>query len=180
MARARSSLREPLGEVEDDAGEEAGFGDAEEEACGVELPGGTDEEHGDGDDSPGDHDAGEPATGSEAIEEQVRGDLAGGVAEEEETCAEAVDGGAEVEIAVHLQRGEADVDAVHVGCAVAQGDERDEVAGRFAHGGCADGCVSADGWFVGHGGRGRGHWFPPRRRCSGLLELGEYTYLMCM
>ena len=128
-------------EVEDDAGEESGFGDAQEEARGVELPWGADEEHEDGDDSPGDHDAGEPAAGSEAIEEQVRGDFAGGVAEEEEACAESVDGGAEVKIAVHLERGKADVDAVHVGCAVAEGDEWDQVAGRFAHGGCADGCV---------------------------------------
>ncbi len=134
---------EPMREVEDDAGKEAGFGDAEEEARGVELPGGADEEHGHGEDSPGDHDAGEPAAGSEAVEEQVRGNLAGGVAEEEEAGAEAVDGGAEVEVAVHLEPGEADVDAVHVGCAVAEGDEGDEALGGFAHGGCADGC--ADG-----------------------------------
>ena len=95
--------------------------------------------------APGDHDAGEPAARSEAVEQKVRGDLAGGVAEEEEARAEAVDGGAEVQVAVHLEGGEADVDAIHVGGAVAEGDEGNEAQGSFAHGGAADGCVCGEG-----------------------------------
>ncbi len=133
--------REPLHEVEDDSGEEAGLGHAEEEAHGVELRWSADEEHADGEQAPGDHDAGEPAACAEAIEQEVGGNLAGGVAEEEEAGAEAVGGGAEVQIAIHLERGEADVDAIHVGGAVSEGDEGDEAQRGFAHGGCADGCV---------------------------------------
>ena len=147
---------EPLHEVEDDAGEEAGFGHAEEEASGVELERRSDEHHAHGEQAPGDHDAGEPAARSEAVEQQVGGDLAGGVAEEEEAGAEAVDGGAEVQVAVHLECGEADVDAVHVGDAVAERDEGDETPGGFA------GCRAADGVLcdrVGWDGRRWcGHW----------------------
>jgi hypothetical protein len=50
---------------------------------------------------------------------QVGGDFAGCVADEEYARAHAEDSVAEVEIDVHLQGCEADVDAVHVGDAVA-------------------------------------------------------------
>ena len=133
---------EPLREVIDDAGEEASLCHAEEEAHGVELRRGADEEHADGDDSPGEHDAGQPAAGTEADEEEVRRDLAEGVAEEEDACAEAVHGGGEVEVAVHEGGGEADVDAIHVRGTVAEGDERDEAAGGLAEGRCSYLCRS--------------------------------------
>ena len=50
--------REPLHEIEDDSGEESCLRHAEEEAGDVELHGRADEEHADGDEAPGEHDAG--------------------------------------------------------------------------------------------------------------------------
>ena len=66
----------------------------------------------------------EPAAGAEAVECEVGWDFADGVAEEEDSGAEAIDCAAEVQGLVHLEGGEADVGAVHVGAAVAEGDER--------------------------------------------------------
>ena len=108
------------------------------------------------DDSPGDHDAGQPAACSEAVEEEIRGDLAGGVADEEEARAEAIDGVREVQVAVHLECGEGDVDAVHVGDAVAKADERDQPPGGFAKGVGGDLCFVWGGGGVGGGWHGEG------------------------
>ena len=156
---------EPLHEIEEDSGEEAGLGHAEEEADYVELERSADEDHSHGNEAPGEHDPGEPAARAEAVEQEVGGDLACGVAEEEEAGAEAVDGGGEVQVAVHLQRGEADVDAVHVGGAVAEGDEGDETPGGLAQGGGGDG-VFVDG-------RGRRLFRHGRRPQSGGM-FGRY------
>ena len=116
--------REPLHEVEDDSREEACLCHAEEEAGDVELHGCADEEHADGDEAPGEHDAGEPAAGAETVEREVGRHFTDGVAEEEDASAEAVDRAAEVQGLVHLQGREGDIGAVHVGAAVAECDER--------------------------------------------------------
>ena len=147
MARARRWRRVPLQDVEDDSGEEAGFRHAQQKAGGVELHRRADEHHRHGDDAPGDHNAGEPAARAEAVEQEVGGDLAGGVAEEEEARAEAIDGVGEVKIGVHLELGVADVDAIHVGDAVAERDERNQPPSGFAEGGAGDGIDGCWGEF---------------------------------
>ena len=63
--------REPLHEIEDDSGKKAGLGHAKQKTHGVKLRRCADEEHGHGEDPPCDHDAGEPAACSEAIEQEV-------------------------------------------------------------------------------------------------------------
>ncbi len=60
--------RKPVGEVEDDPREKARFGDTEEEAKEVKGEGTLAEGHEGGDDSPADHDAGDPEAGSGALE----------------------------------------------------------------------------------------------------------------
>jgi hypothetical protein len=75
--------RIPLQDVEDDSGEKAGFRHAQQKTGGVELHRRADEHHRHGDNAPGDHNAGEPAAGAKAVEQEVGGDLAGGIAEEE-------------------------------------------------------------------------------------------------
>src|ERR1035437_616471 len=123
--RAGSHVRRiPLPQVEDDSWKEAGFGHAQEEAGDVELHRGADEHHSHRNHAPRDHDAAEPFPRTEAVEHEVGWYLAGRVAEEEEARAEAVNSVREVKVAVHLQRGVTDVDAVHVSRAVAQSDER--------------------------------------------------------
>ena len=125
--RARSVLRRiPVAEVIDDAGQEAGFGDAEQEAQHVEARSAPHEHHRDRQDAPRDHDARDPAARADAHEDQVARHLEQRVADEEDAGAEAVDGGAEAEVGVHLQRREADVDAVEPGDDVEQQQERQE------------------------------------------------------
>ncbi len=59
----------PVGEVEDDPREKAGFGDTKEKAKEIEREGALAEGHEGGDDSPTDHNAGDPETGSGALED---------------------------------------------------------------------------------------------------------------
>ena len=68
-----------------------------------------------GDESPADHDAGNPAPRAEAFEEEVAGHFEQEVADEEDTGAPAVDGGGEAEVAVHVECGETNVHAVDEG-----------------------------------------------------------------
>ena len=111
--------REPVGEVEDHAGEESGFGNAQQQACGVELHGCADQRGERGDDAPGDDDAADPDARADLVQHDVAGDFEGEVAEEEDAGADSVDAVAELEVAQHLELGEAYVDAVDVGDDVA-------------------------------------------------------------
>ena len=107
---------EPVGEVEDHAGEEAGFGDAEQAGAWCRTrPGRADERGAAGDDAPGDEDAADPDARADLVQDEVAGDFEEEVAEEEDAGAEAVDALRELEVAEHLQLGEADVDAIDVG-----------------------------------------------------------------
>ncbi len=80
---------EPVGQVEDHAREEAGLGDAQQEAQADERPGPLHEGHGGGDQPPGRHDPGDPEPRPEALQHQVAGDLHQEVAEEEDPRAPA-------------------------------------------------------------------------------------------
>src|SRR5262249_36202987 len=75
------------------------------------------------DESPADHDPRDPEARAHAFEDQVARHLEGEVAEEEDPRAEAVDGLAEAEVLLHLERGEADVHAVEEGDDVEQQGE---------------------------------------------------------
>ena len=61
--------RKPVGEVKDDPRKKAGFGNTEEEAKKVKGEGALAEGHEGGDESPADHDAGDPEAGSGALED---------------------------------------------------------------------------------------------------------------
>ena len=74
---------------------------------------------------------------SHTIQQQVGGNLAGGIAYEKEAGAKAVDRRAEMQIAVHLQSSKADVHTVHVGDAVAESNQRDQPPTGFAQRGAA-------------------------------------------
>jgi hypothetical protein len=130
MERARSSAGEPLCEIEDDAGEEAGLCHAKQEAHDVELHG----QHGDGQQSPGEHDAGQPAARAKADQHEVGEDFEDSVADKEEPGTEAADGRAEVQVAIHLQCGEADVGAVDIRDAISDGEQRQQVHGGLVQG----------------------------------------------
>ena len=117
---------EPEGEIEDHAGEETGFSDAEQETHKGEAGPAADEHHRRSDEAPGDHDAGDPMPWTESGKGEVAGQVKGRGAQEEEAGAEAVDGVSEVQVVLHFERGEADVDAVEVRKNVEEEDVRDQ------------------------------------------------------
>ena len=142
--------REPVREVEDHAGEEARLGGAEEETEGVEARHAAHEHHGRRDDAPGDHDARHPHARAHPVHDQVARHLEEEVADEEDARAEAVDGVREAQVLPHLERREADVDAVEVGDHVEDEHEGDQAAGHLRQDGRGEGRV------VVVGGRQRG------------------------
>src|SRR5216684_1146441 len=67
------------------------------------------------DDTPRNHDSADPDTRADPPQHEIAGYLEYEIADEEDAGAEAEGGGAQPELAVHLERGETDVDAVEVG-----------------------------------------------------------------
>src|SRR4029077_12289606 len=88
----------PVREVYQDAGREAGFGDAEKKARPVKLPGRVNERRQGGNQSPGDHDACDPAARAPALRNERPGNLQQDVSEEKHARAKTKHAVAEVEI----------------------------------------------------------------------------------
>ena len=99
----------PMGKINDDSREEAGFGDAEQQPQSVKLrdrPEITQQRRaeqtsGGRDQAPGDHDAGDPFASAPAFYNQAAWDIEQEIAEEENAPAEANYGIAEVEVFLH-------------------------------------------------------------------------------
>ena len=91
-----------------------------------------------GDDTPADHDPGNPDPRPDLLEDHIAGDLEQEVADEEDAGAEAVDRIAEVEVDSHPQLGEADVDSVQVGRDVAEEQQGDQAPSNPAVDCCFD------------------------------------------
>jgi hypothetical protein len=138
--------RNPVGEIQHHAGEEARLGDPEHDARDVERRDAGHEHRRHRHESPDDHDPGDPQPRPDALEQQVARDLEQAVAEEEEPGADAVRGVAQMQVALQRRGGEPDVHAVDVGDDVADEREGDEPP-------CDAG---QDAWLVGGGERGRG------------------------
>ena len=119
---------EPIGEIKDDAGEEARFSHAEQEAHHVEARLAADQGHGGGDDAPAYHDAGDPDACTEMLEREVARDLEQEIAGEEDAGAGAEHRRREAEILVHGECGEADIHPVEEIHRVAENQERQEAA----------------------------------------------------
>ena len=107
-------IAEPVRQVDDDAGEEAGLRDAEEETDPVELLGRVDEPAERGERTPHDEAQRDELARAPQLGDERRGNLQKEIPDEEDAGAEAEDGVREAEVAGHLQRGVADVDAVQV------------------------------------------------------------------
>ena len=118
--------RVPEGEIENDAGEEPGFGDAEQEAQHVERRLAAREHHRRRDESPEHHDARDPHARTDALQQQVARHFEEEVADEEHARADPVGGVRQAEVGLHLQPREPDVDAIQVGEDVAQEQERQQ------------------------------------------------------
>src|SRR5271170_2298146 len=118
--------REPAREAKDDAREESGLGYSQEETEEIEAGRGMDERHRRGDDSPGDHDDGDPAARAKAEQDQVSRNFKESVADEEEACSGSVDCSGKSQIASHGECSEAEVNAIEIGADVEQEEKRDE------------------------------------------------------
>jgi hypothetical protein len=86
LARSRAE-----GEIENDAGEEAGFRHPEQETHDVETRLAGDERHGGRDQPPADHNAGDPDPRAEALKRKIARDLEQNVAREEDAGADPED-----------------------------------------------------------------------------------------
>lgn len=73
-----------------------------------------DEGHASGDQAPGQHDAGQPDSRADFLQEDVGGDFEQRVTDEEQPGAEAVGGSADAQVMFHVGADEADVHAVDV------------------------------------------------------------------
>ncbi|MNF89801.1 hypothetical protein D3C84_723390 [compost metagenome] len=111
---APSMSRKPKGEIEHDAREKACFGNTQEESRDVELHRRLHQRGRRRNQRPGDHDASDPASRSDPVQDHVAGHFSEEVANEEHTGAQAIHRVAEGQIVEHGQLGEADVDPVQV------------------------------------------------------------------
>nr|GEU28571.1 hypothetical protein [Tanacetum cinerariifolium] len=131
--------REPVGKIQHHAREEARFGHAREKAQHVERRGRGHHQHHCRQRAPGHHHDGNPAPRAQLMQDQVAGNAAQHVADEEDAGAQAVHGVAQVERVQHFQLGETDVDAVQVVEEIADENKRDQVPGGFFIGAFEDG-----------------------------------------
>src|SRR5580692_1298783 len=83
--------------------EKSGFGGAEKEPHGVELARSMDESHKDRDDSPRDHDAGDPPPGTPTLDDERSGNFEHHVTDEKHSRAQAKDPVAESQVMGHFQ-----------------------------------------------------------------------------
>src|ERR1019366_5629742 len=87
---------------------------------------GGDECHGARQDSPAQHDTGDPFAGAESFEQQVGGHLEDEIRDEEDAGAEAERGLRQAKILVHRECGKAHIYPVQIGDEVADDEERYE------------------------------------------------------
>jgi len=153
--------REPVGDVEDHAREEAGFRDAEQEAEHQERRRPGDQRAGRRHKPPADHDPRDPRARAEPLQREVARHFEEEIAEKENPGAEPVGLGVDADRLVHLQRSKSDVDPVDVANDIggeqkrhqappdaAHGDGLDRLDGRREHD-CVPGVVCSPCWHSG-------------------------------
>ena len=101
-----------MGQVDDDSGEEAGFGGAKEKSHPVKVGLVLDEAHDDGQDAPRDHDAGNPQACAPDLHEKAPWHLEQEITNEEDARPGAKVIFGNVEVLFHLRERVPDIDAV--------------------------------------------------------------------
>ena len=91
-----------------------------------------DERHAGGDEGPGHHNPGEPQSRADLVQDDIARHLEQHIAEKEDAGPKAVDGLAECKLVLHLQLGEADIDAIEIGGEVAKEEKRDQAPSDLA------------------------------------------------
>ena len=113
--RGAAVVGEPVGQIQDDAGIEAGLEHAEQEAQRIEHRRRRHVHHRDRGQAPADGDAHDGLARADLLQQQVARHLEEEIAEEEDAGAEAVDRLAPFQVVEHRQLDEADVDAIDPG-----------------------------------------------------------------
>lgn len=124
--------REPVGQVQDNAGEKARLGYPKEETKNVEGGGVVAEGHQGGDDSPADHDAGDPESGSRAVENEVGRDFKNKVTDKKYSCSCSKHGIGEPGNLAHREFGKANVDTVDISQDVTGEEDGNESEGDLS------------------------------------------------
>ena len=124
--------REPVGQIQDDTGKKARLSCTKKKTENVEGGGVVAEGHQGGDDSPADHDTGDPDSGSRAVENEVGRDFENKVTDEKDTRTCSKHGIGEPGDLVHRQFGEAYVDPVDISQDVTGEKDGDESEGDLA------------------------------------------------
>jgi hypothetical protein len=136
--------REPVGEIEHNAGEEPSLGSAEEEPDDAErrrvadagpLREVTHRTSERGEDAPGNHDPGDPQPRADLFEHDVARHLKDKIAPVEGAHGKAVFGGGKLKVAAHCQRREAGIDAVDISQQVAHDGEGQQAEIDLPHAG---------------------------------------------
>jgi hypothetical protein len=89
--------------------------------------------HSAGQKAPGDHDPSDPAAGANLFQEQVARHFAEEIGHEEKSAAQAKRASRQAEVADHLQRGEAQIDAVQEGDEITEHQEGQDSHGNLPH-----------------------------------------------
>ena len=161
-------LREPEGQVEKNSGEEAGLGDAQQNAEEIEAAHVRHECQRSGKDAPGEHDPRDPQPGAEAVQGQVARHLEQQVADKEETGRKAEHRLGHPEVGAHGELREGDVRTIQIVHEIEQDQKGDQSSRYLLHHARFDLArrnPTVSGGAIG-GGHGRG---TPRKR-SALLS----------
>jgi len=118
---------QPACEVVDDAREEAGFSDAQQKTQNVEMGFSLDKGHGSGYQAPRQHDARQPNTCADLLQEDVGGDFEQRVSDKKQSGAQTVGGSADTQVVLHVAANEADIDPIDV-----VDDEHDDEQRQYA------------------------------------------------
>ena len=127
-------VRNPQGQEEHDAGEEARFKEAEDAAEPIERLRSLDEHEAGGSEAPGDHDAGDPPSCADAHLDEVGGKFKDAIRNVEDRQAPTEDRGGETQLGVfgEAQLGDRHVVAIEKVHQKAQHEEGDEATDDFA------------------------------------------------
>ena len=121
-----------MAEIDDDAGEETGFGYTQQEAYDVELRWRPDKCGGGGNETPRDQDASEPFARAPTFDQQRAGNFKNEVADEKNADAQPENFFGKVEVAGHAELGEAYIGPVEICDQIEQDDQRQDAPGYFA------------------------------------------------
>ena len=109
--------------------EKSGFGDSEQKPQKVEGDRCSNKHHRDRNNAPANHDSRDPEPRADAIENEVAWHLKEAIAEKEHPGTESENSRAELQVGIHLQGGETDVDPVEPGHNVKEKEKRDKAQG---------------------------------------------------